>query len=181
VQDHRPWLVFIAGLVISGVAASFIWSSGSHALRMIKVNRTVADLAQTDMLTSLANRRAFVERLHDSFAACRRGAKPFAVLYFDLDHFKDVNDTLGHPIGDALLRQVAARVKSATRETDVVARFGGDEFAVLQSDADDHTAAGTLATKIGKILAEPYFIAGNEVHISRQYRGVALRAGRGGT
>ncbi len=166
VQDHRPWLVFIAGLVISGVIVRFIWSSGSHALRMIKVNRTVADLAQTDTLTSLANRRAFVERLHDSFAACRRGAKSFAVLYFDLDHFKDVNDTLGHPIGDALLCQVAARVKSATRENDVVARFGGDEFAILQSDANDHTAAGTLATKIGKILAEPYFIEGNEVHIS---------------
>jgi diguanylate cyclase (GGDEF)-like protein len=88
------------------------------------------------------------------------------VLYFDLDHFKEVNDTLGHPIGDALLRQVAARVTSATRETDVVSRFGGDEFAVLQSDASDLTAAGVLAAKIGKIVGEPYFIEGNDIHIT---------------
>ena len=101
-----------------------------------------------------------------AFAACRRGAKPFAVLYFDLDHFKDVNDTLGHAIGDALLRQVAARVNGAVRENDVVARFGGDEFAILQSDVEDLEAAGALAAKIGKIVAEPYVIDGNEVHIS---------------
>ena len=83
--------------------------------RMMRVNKKVSDLAQTDALTSLANRRAFVDRLRSAIAACRRGAKPFAVLYFDLDHFKDVNDTLGHAIGDELLRQVAARVKGVVR------------------------------------------------------------------
>jgi diguanylate cyclase len=164
VQDHRAWFVFIFGLIISGVIVTYLRSLGHHALRMIEVNQTVSDLAQKDALTALANRRVFVERLNDKFAACGRGAKPFAVLYFDLDHFKDVNDTLGHPIGDVLLRQVAARVTGATRENDVVARFGGDEFAILQSDANDLAAAGTLAAKIGKILAEPYFIDGNEIH-----------------
>jgi diguanylate cyclase (GGDEF)-like protein len=88
------------------------------------------------------------------------------VLYFDLDHFKDVNDTLGHAAGDELLQQVAARVLGAVRGNDIVARFGGDEFAILQSDAVDLAAAGTLAAKIGKIVAEPYSIEGNEVHIS---------------
>jgi len=166
VQDHRAWFVFIFGLLISGVIVTYIRSSGHYALRMIEVNQTVSDLAQKDTLTSLANRRAFVERLNDSFAACGRGAKPFAVLYFDLDHFKEVNDTRGHPIGDALLRQVAARVTGATRETDFVARFGGDEFAVLQNDATDLTAAGVLAAKIGKVLGEPYFIEGNDIQIT---------------
>ena len=166
VGDHRAWIVFIAGLIISGMVVRFIWSSGRHALRMMQVNQTVSDLAQKDALTSLANRRAFVERLNETFAACERGGKPIAVLYFDLDHFKDVNDTLGHPIGDALLRQVASRVTSVTRETDVVARFGGDEFAIMQSEANDLTAAGTLAARIGRILAKPYFIEGNEVHIT---------------
>ena len=166
VQDHRAWFVLIFGLIITGVIVTYIRSSGHHALRMIEVNQTISDLAQKDTLTSLANRRAFVERLNDTFAACGRGAKPFAVLYFDLDHFKEVNDTLGHPIGDALLRRVAARVTGATRETDVVARFGGDEFAVLQSDATDLTAAGGLAAKIGRILCEPYFIEGNDIHIT---------------
>ncbi|MGB6748643.1 MAG: bifunctional diguanylate cyclase/phosphodiesterase, partial [Xanthobacteraceae bacterium] len=91
---------------------------------------------------------------------------PFAVLYFDLDRFKDVNDTLGHAIGDALLWQVAARIKSVIRGTDVAARFGGDEFAILQSDVDDPSQVGTLAAKLRDVIAEPYFIAGNEVHIS---------------
>jgi diguanylate cyclase (GGDEF)-like protein len=166
VGDHRAWFVVIVGLIISGVIVTYMRSSGHHALRMIEVNQTASDLAQKDTLTSLANRRAFVERLNDTFAACRRGARPCAVLYFDLDHFKEVNDTLGHPIGDALLRQVAARLTGATRESDVVARFGGDEFAVLQSDASDLTAAGVLAAKIGKIVGEPYFIEGNDIHIT---------------
>ena len=166
VTDDRPWIVVISFLIITAVVAAYLWASGQHALRMIVANQKVSDLARTDVLTSLANRRVFVERLNEAFAACRRGAKPFAVHYFDLDHFKDVNDTLGHPIGDGLLRQVAARVIGATREADLVARFGGDEFAILQSDATDLGAAGALAAKIGKILSAPYFIDGNEVHIT---------------
>jgi diguanylate cyclase (GGDEF)-like protein len=133
---------------------------------MLRVNQKVSDLARLDALTGLANRRAFMDRLGAAFAAARRGAKPFAVLYFDLDHFKDVNDTLGHAAGDELLHEVAARVLGAVRGNDIVARFGGDEFAILQSDADHLAAAGTLASKIGKIVAEPYSIGGNEVHIS---------------
>jgi diguanylate cyclase (GGDEF)-like protein len=166
VQDHRAWFVFVFGLIITGVLVTYIRSSGHHALRMIEANQTASDLAQKDTLTSLANRRAFVEQLNVSFAASRRGAKPFAVLYFDLDHFKDVNDTLGHPMGDAILRQAAVRVMGAIRENDVVARFGGDEFAIMQSDTSDLTAVATLAAKIGKILAEPYFVEGNEVHVT---------------
>jgi diguanylate cyclase len=166
VQDHRSWFVLAFGLIITGVLVAYIRSSGLHASRMIEVNRKISDLAQKDALTGLANRRAFVERLSDIFAACRRGAKPFTVLYFDLDHFKDINDTLGHPVGDAILCQVAARVTSAIRENDVVARFGGDEFAIMQSDTENPTAVGVLAAKIGKILAEPYFVGGNEVRIT---------------
>jgi diguanylate cyclase (GGDEF)-like protein len=166
VQHDRAWIVLIFGLIITGVIVAYLWASGRHALRMMRANKRVSDLAQMDTLTSLANRRAFVERLNDAFVACRSGARPFAVLYFDLDHFKDVNDTLGHPVGDALLQQVAARVTSAIRNTDVAARFGGDEFAILQADAADLTAAGALAGKVGELLAKPYFIDGNEVHIS---------------
>ena len=166
VQHDRSWIVLIFGLIITGAAVTYIQSSRSHAFRMMRVNQKASDLAQMDALTGLANRRAFMERLGAAFAAGRRGAEPFAVLYFDLDHFKDVNDTLGHAAGDELLQQVAARVLRAVRGNDVVARFGGDEFAILQSDVADLAAAGTLAAKIRKNVAESYSIEGNEVHIS---------------
>ena len=165
-QHSRSWVVLAFGLILTSAVVIYIRSSRRYAFRIMRVNQKVSELAQMDALTSLANRRAFIERLGAAFAACRRGAKPFSILYFDLDHFKDVNDTLGHAVGDALLRHVASRVTDATRENDTVARFGGDEFAILQSDANDIAAAGALAAKIGQVLAEPYFIEGNEVHIS---------------
>ena len=165
-HHDRAWIVLMFGLVITGIVVTYIGSSRRHAFHIMQVNQKVSDLAQLDELTGLANRRTFMERLRAAFAAGGRGAKPFAVLYFDLDHFKDVNDTLGHAAGDELLHEVAARVQSAVRGNDIVARIGGDEFAILQSDADDLAAAGTLAAKIGKIVAEPYSIEGNDVHIS---------------
>ena len=123
-------------------------------------------LARTDSLTGLANRATFTERLSQSFAAAQRGASPFAVLYLDLDKFKPVNDTFGHPVGDLLLQQVAQRLKECTRESDLVARLGGDEFAILQGEIREPANAGTLAAKIQHTLALPFAINGNEVNIS---------------
>jgi diguanylate cyclase (GGDEF)-like protein len=125
-------------------------------------------------LTGLMNRRAFTDWLDASFAACRRGAAPFALLYFDLDYFKDVNDTLGHPVGDSLLVQVAERVRGAVRAADAVARFGGDEFALLQTDVGEFSPEA-VARKINRLLALPFVIDGNEVHITASI-GVALYA-----
>jgi diguanylate cyclase (GGDEF)-like protein/PAS domain S-box-containing protein len=124
----------------------------------------IAALARTDSLTGLPNRAAFLERLNLEFARARRGGNQFAVHYIDLDRFKDVNDTLGHPIGDGLLRAVAERLKSCVRETDMVARFGGDEFAVLQDDIADTANVETLAAKIGEVISVLYAIDGNQVH-----------------
>jgi diguanylate cyclase (GGDEF)-like protein/PAS domain S-box-containing protein len=126
----------------------------------------IALLARTDGLTGLANRATFIERLRHAFAAAQRGASSFAILYIDLDHFKPVNDTLGHPIGDQLLREVSERLKSLVRETDVVARLGGDEFAVLQLDMGEPANAGTLAEKIQQSIAQPFTLSGNTVSIS---------------
>jgi diguanylate cyclase (GGDEF)-like protein len=166
VRHDRAWIVLVFGLIISSGVSAYLFSSGRQTLRLMQANQKVFELAHLDTLTALANRRAFIGRLNLAFIACQRGASPFAVLYFDLDQFKDVNDTLGHPIGDELLRQVADRVKSAVREGDLVARFGGDEFAVLQNDVVDLAAASTLAVKIGKVLAAPYLIEGSEVNIT---------------
>ena len=124
----------------------------------------IATLARTDSLTGLANRAAFLERLNLEFARAKRGGSQFAVHYLDLDHFKDVNDTLGHPVGDKLLQAVAGRLMSCVRETDMVARFGGDEFAVLQDDIANTINVETLAAKIGEVISALYAIDGNQVH-----------------
>jgi diguanylate cyclase (GGDEF)-like protein/PAS domain S-box-containing protein len=126
----------------------------------------IALLARTDGLTGLANRTTFVDRLRQAFSATKRGASPFAVLYMDADHFKDVNDTLGHPVGDLLLKAISERLKVNTRENDIVARLGGDEFAILQTEMDDPARAGELATKLLHALAEPYQLGHNDVHIT---------------
>ena len=86
--------------------------------------------------------------------------------YLDLDHFKDVNDTLGHPVGDQLLCAVAERLAACVRETDMVARFGGDEFAVLQDDVDGSGAIERLAGKIGAVIDAPYDLGDNQVRTS---------------
>ncbi|MGG2023608.1 EAL domain-containing protein [Pseudomonas sp. S8] len=126
----------------------------------------LALLARSDGLTGLANRATLIERLHQAFAAARRGAMPFAVFYLDLDHFKRINDTLGHPVGDLLLQEVARRIKSGVRESDVVARLGGDEFAILQLDVSDPTQSAAMAANIRDALLAPYNLAGNALHIS---------------
>ncbi len=126
----------------------------------------IVRLARTDGLTGLANRGTFIERLHQAHAAADRGAASFAIFYLDLDRFKPVNDTLGHPIGDLLLQEVANRLRDCTRETDLVARLGGDEFAILQSQIDDPSNAGTLAAKIQVALSTPFHIKGHDISIS---------------
>jgi diguanylate cyclase (GGDEF)-like protein/PAS domain S-box-containing protein len=124
----------------------------------------IAHLARTDSLTGLANRAAFLDRLDLEIARARRHGSRFAVHFLDLDHFKDVNDTLGHPVGDMLLKAVAGRLRTCVRETDLVARFGGDEFAVLQDEVADLSLAEMLANKISAALREPYTIDGNLIH-----------------
>jgi diguanylate cyclase (GGDEF)-like protein/PAS domain S-box-containing protein len=123
-------------------------------------------LARTDGLTGLANRATLIERLHQAFAAARRGAEPFAMFYLDLDHFKRINDTLGHPVGDLLLQEVSRRIKACVRENDVVARLGGDEFAILQLDMGDPTHSAALAAKVRDVLVLPYSLDGNNVRVS---------------
>jgi len=128
--------------------------AAAHALRM----------ARFDELTGLANRSVFVDALQHAIARAKRGEVGFAVLYLDLDHFKDVNDTLGHPVGDIVLQEVAERLQSNTREADTVARFGGDEFAVVVAEAGDPADAAILADKLISILAKPYSIQANDIY-----------------
>jgi diguanylate cyclase (GGDEF)-like protein/PAS domain S-box-containing protein len=126
----------------------------------------IALLARTDGLTGLANRSTFLERLHQSFAAAKRGAHPFSVHYLDLDKFKPINDTFGHAAGDLLLQQVTERLKSCTRASDLVARLGGDEFAILQGEVKEPANAGELAARCGEAICRPYNLDGTIVNVS---------------
>jgi diguanylate cyclase (GGDEF)-like protein len=135
----------------------------------------IAHMALHDAMTGLPNRATFRARLQQAFADAARSGDPFAVLCLDVDHFKDVNDTLGHPLGDALLQIVSCQLRRIVRETDIVARLGGDEFAVLVARGEDPSIVETLARRINTSLAEPYQIDGNEVRVSASI-GVATYA-----
>jgi len=141
---------------------------------------SIAKLARTDALTGLANRMTFGDHLRQAFAAAQRGSRSFAVLYLDLDRFKEVNDTLGHHAGDRLLQEVSRRLRDVTREIDLVARLGGDEFAIVQTGIDDTAAAGTLAEKLIEIVSAPYVIDGNDLRIGVSI-GISLYEGNVGT
>lgn len=125
----------------------------------------ILQMARHDGLTGLANRSVFVEAVTRASAGPRRDDSGFAVFYLDLDHFKDVNDTLGHAVGDELLRAVAGRLRSAVRETDTVARFRGDEFAVMSANIHQTTDAAALGDKLIKAIGDPFSIQGNDIRI----------------
>src|SRR5262249_38732895 len=134
----------------------------------------VAYMAHHDALTGLANRAALIEKITEACARYRRRAEAFNILMLDLDRFKQVNDTFGHPAGDALLQEVANRLKSTLRETDVLARLGGDEFAIIQPvEGNLRDAAESLANRIIDLIGEPFSIEGNEVNIGTSI-GIAL-------
>jgi diguanylate cyclase (GGDEF)-like protein/PAS domain S-box-containing protein len=120
-----------------------------------------------DGLTGLANRALFVDRLSVILAARRRqpGLR-FAVLFLDLDRFKNINDSLGHTTGDQLLKDIAKRIENTLRPGDTIARLGGDEFAILLSHVDDLADAIHVAERIGEIITSPTIIAGHEVFVT---------------
>lgn len=121
-------------------------------------------LANHDTLTGLPNRACFSDRLHETIAHAQREMAGFALLMLDLDRFKSVNDSLGHDVGDLLLKEVAARLLGCVRETDTVARLGGDEFVVIQTTVMESADARILADKIVAELGKPYRLNGQVVH-----------------
>jgi diguanylate cyclase (GGDEF)-like protein len=134
----------------------------------------IAFMAHHDVLTGLANRLAIMEKIEEAVARHRRRGDSFAVLLLDLDRFKHVNDTLGHAVGDALLRETAVRLKASLRETDVLARLGGDEFAIVQDrENNQREAAAALASRITEVISKPFNFEGNEVNIATSI-GIAL-------
>jgi len=136
--------------------------------------------SQYDDLTLLPNRRLFTEQLEKALGRCQRGDRPLAVLFIDLDRFKSVNDTLGHDIGDELLRQVADRLNKNLRVGDLSGRWGGDEFVVYLEDFGEPRNAAAAAQKLVLVLSEKYDVSGSEVYATPSI-GIAIYPDSGET
>jgi diguanylate cyclase (GGDEF)-like protein len=151
---------FIA-VAVAGFAllAAFVLGYMRRTAAAIAVGESrLRHLAMHDPLCGLPNRIFFNDRLEAVIDGVKHGGAPAAVFYIDLDHFKEVNDTLGHPAGDELIRNVTLRLSHALREEDLVARLGGDEFAVISSVAIDHQKIMDVAQRIISTLCAPYVI-----------------------
>lgn len=134
--------------------------------RLAAACQELKKLAQFDSLTTLANRRLFCERLDQALAQAGRNSGVIAVLLLDLDRFKEINDVYGHLAGDALLRQVADRLRRHVRSTDMVARLGGDEFAIIATNLSGPDDAALLAAKLSNALRVPFVLEGNTVVVT---------------
>ncbi|BCG46599.1 Diguanylate cyclase/phosphodiesterase [Citrifermentans bremense] len=142
------------------------FASFSDITQRKEAEKRIEQLAHTDTLTTLPNRHTLVERLSQALEQAKRGSHQLAVFFIDLDRFKTINDTLGHHVGDLLLKEVASRLKSSLRAEDIVARFGGDEFVVVQPQIRSHLEPAHLAEKILQTVSSPYFLDNNAVYTS---------------
>ena len=139
----------------------------------------IRHMALHDALTGLPNRVLLEDRLEHFIARARRSGKRVAVLMLDLDHFKHINDSLGHHVGDRLLEDVANRLRTCLRESDIVARLGGDEFVIGLPELADGKEASAVAEKALKVLLEPFLVADHHLHVGGSI-GIALYPADGG-
>lgn len=137
------------------------------ALENARLHAKTLNLATTDTLTGLANRRLFGERLNEEMQRSRRYSRSFSLLMLDIDHFKKVNDNYGHPAGDAVLKQLATILREQTREVDTVARYGGEEFVIVAPESDGN-GAKVVGERIRKAIAGKAFILpdGREIGVT---------------
>lgn len=137
-----------------------------RTLELAQSNAGLHELAMFDALTGLANRTHWTNQARHTLEAARRHGDSLAVVFVDLDHFKNVNDSLGHSVGDLLLKAVAQRLQSCLRAQDVMARQGGDEFVVLLTRLPSHDAAAAVAQKMVATMGPPFKLQGHEVRVS---------------
>ena len=173
VWNRRPdGTVYVVWLSISAIKGEGAESGGRHVATFIDITqrKEVEELlrhrAQSDPLTDLPNRTVFYDRLQMALMHSRRYGNEFALLYVDLDHFKEVNDTRGHAAGDELLIETARRLKQAVRDSDTVARLGGDEFAVILPQLHGRGEAEDVARRIVASMVEPFHVSGGDARVS---------------
>ena len=147
-------------LVVAAVHSQTMTELAEHATMQMSFK------AERDFLTGLPNRALLTDRLAQSIALAQRHGKRVALMYLDLDHFKDINDSLGHSVGDQLLQSVAKRLEGCVRHSDTVSRQGGDEFVVLLSEVEAVQDAALAAEKFIKAMAEPHLIDGHRLNVT---------------
>jgi diguanylate cyclase (GGDEF)-like protein len=153
-------------LLESALDATALMRSMQHARQRQRAQGHLYHGALHDELTSLAKRTLLNQRIANALARSRRMGNTFAVIYVDLDHFKRINDTHGHDVGDAVLVAVSSRLKAAVREYDTVARLGGDEFAILLDTLDDVAEAEAVARRVLSSLAPPVRVADHDLAVT---------------
>ena len=168
--NENALALLLAGFVLSLLLGTLVYVLGTGRSRALVLvderTRELHHLALHDALTELPNRALILDRIDQMLARSRREHTPVAVLFLDLDNFKDVNDTLGHAAGDQLLAAVSARLTSAIREEDTVGRLGGDEFVVLAEGASLAAGAEMVAERILDVLATPFEIIGSDAPLT---------------
>ncbi len=177
IDRAKSWMILVGGSLLSALLLGFLYSLATqHA----KINARASQLTQElqhseerfrhlahhDPLTGLPNRSLLQDQFSQALGRARRSNTNLAILFIDLDRFKTINDSLGHGVGDELLREVAERIRVTVREVDTVARMGGDEFVVLLTDLGDPADAARVAQHILLSLAKVTFIDGHPLHIT---------------
>jgi diguanylate cyclase (GGDEF)-like protein len=182
-NDYRLTVIVAGGVLCLLTAFGFAvpsiaWYRGSK--QQIRSNRRIHYLAHHDVLTGLMNRSRVMEQLNEALAGTQSSGKQFAVHYIDVDHFKTINDTLGHDCGDALLKVIAQRLLSCIGIKDSVARLGGDEFIIVQHNISGKAAAEAFAERVAAAMAEPVQVGEHEI-VPTASIGVALAPADGAT
>lgn len=158
-ESSQQWVIIALGLLLIGVSAV-------GRVKNIRYTEQILSLAKTDALTGLANRMLFQDRLQQALARAERERGNLAVLFLDLDRFKHINDSLGHALGDELLKEVSLRLLRVLRKEDTVARMGGDEFIILLPEVSSDQAPAVLAEKLLDVVRQPYRVAGRVFYLS---------------
>lgn len=164
-RDGSEFRVELGLTPIVGHEAQYVLASVVDITSRIQSEQRINQLINFDPLTGLPNRQLLNDRVNQAIHAAQREKRRLAVLFLDLDHFKHVNDTLGHPIGDKLLIEIGQRIKLQVRDSDTVARIGGDEFVVVLTEGEENAAA-RVASKLLLSVAVPYRIESHELSVT---------------
>ncbi|PKN42690.1 MAG: hypothetical protein CVU60_04835 [Deltaproteobacteria bacterium HGW-Deltaproteobacteria-18] len=147
-------------LVVASVNAQVV----AEAVERVMVH--LSHMAEHDLLTNLPNRSLLADRLVQSILLANRHGSKLALMFLDIDHFKRINDSLGHAIGDQLLQSVARRLQASVRNSDTVSRYGGDEFVILLPDIGDSQSVIHFAEKLIQSVGKPHLISGQELRVT---------------